>query len=211
MNNDISRAADHHTVMTAIGKAKPTKEARKRMVKDPILPPRVKVKRKKKTTRQKLVKALDTIVREIVFARDAQAVPLVYRDLIDEETGEPRVMKTDVDHPGHIISRARMSVRWDLRNVHRQNAAHNLLHEYYPEVYNQWFIFNFGLVAWNGLVNDSKTISTYSTAELETLLFNFTELQKMGDAYGYFSQKEVLDGVFLRKGTLSPLEQKETG
>lgn len=212
---NMLRATQGHEVAAVIERAKPkpTRADRKRMVKSTILPPKPKkVKRKKKTTRQKLIKALDTIVREIVFARDAQAVHLVYRDLIDEETGEPinpATMKTDVDHPGHIISRARMSVRWDLRNVHRQNAAHNLLHEFYPEVYNQWFIFNFGLPAWNSLVNDSKTISTYSTAELETLLFNFTELQKMGDVYGYFSQKEVLEGVFL-KGTLSHLQERTT-
>jgi len=93
---------------------KPTRAARSR----------IKVKRKAKTPRQKLIKALDVIVKEIVFERDEQAVPLVYRDLIDEETGLPVPMKTDVDHPGHIISRARISVRWDLRNIHRQNAAH---------------------------------------------------------------------------------------
>lgn len=203
MTNPTTRAADHHETMAVIelGKPKPTRETRRKLVKAPILPPKAKVKRKKKTTRQKLVKALDTIVREIVFARDAQAAPLVYRDLIDEETGEtinPAAMKTDVDHPGHIISRARMSVRWDLRNVHRQNAAHNLLHEYYPEVYNQWFINMFGLEAWNELVNDSKQVSTYSTAQLETLLFNLTEVQK-ANYLRYYPQKLMVDENFCQK------------
>lgn len=161
---------------------------------------RVKVKRKVKTPRQKLIKALDAIVKEIVFERDSQAVPLVYRDLIDEETGQPVTMKTDVDHPGHIITRARISVRWDLRNVHRQNAAHNFLHEYYPEVYNQWYIKTFGLESWNELVNDSKLVSSYSTAELETLLFNLTEVQKINKLYeGYYPQKELVDENFCQK------------
>lgn len=161
---------------------------------------RVKAKRKQKTPRQKLIKALDAIVKEIVFERDAQAVPLVYRDLIDEETGQPRQMKTDVEHPGHIITRARISVRWDLRNVHRQNAAHNFLHEYYPEVYNQWYIKTFGLESWNELVNDSKLVSSYSTAELETLLFNLTEVQKMKKRYPvYYPQKKLIEEDFFQK------------
>jgi hypothetical protein len=40
MNNDITRAAEHYEVMTAIGKAKPTREGRRKLVKDPILPPK---------------------------------------------------------------------------------------------------------------------------------------------------------------------------
>lgn len=167
-------------------KPKPTKSDRPK-----------KSKHKKKTTRQKLVLALDGIIKEIVFERDQSAAPLVYRDLIDEETGLPVAMKTDVDHPGHIISRARISVRWDLRNVHRQNAAHNFLHEFYPEVYNQWYIKKFGLQSWNELVNDSKQVSSYSIAELETLLFNLTELQKINKLYeGYYSQKELMKDDF---------------
>jgi len=176
-------------------KPKPTKATRPKLVKVSPLAEKVgKPKRKVKTTRQKLIKALDVIVREIVFGRDVKAVPLSYK--IDEETGVTAIYNTHVDHPGHIISRSRISVRWDLRNVHRQNAAHNFLHEYYPEVFNQWYIETFGLSNWNELVEDSKRISTYSTAELETLLFNLTEVQKGNHTFGYYPQKEMVQEKF---------------
>jgi len=188
-------------LVTMSPKPKPVKADRKPLVKSlQVKASPAKPKRKVKTARQKLIKALDVIVREIVFARDEKAIPLIYRDLIDDESGEVQVMKTNVDHPGHIITRARMSVRWDLRNVHRQNAAHNFLHEYYPEVYNQWYIETFGLSNWNELVEDSKKVSTYSTAELETLLFNLTELQKKENhLFGYYPQKELVQERFTQQ------------
>ena len=158
-------------------KPKPTKSTRPK-------------RHKKKTPRQKIVKQLDELVREIVFMRDPYCVPLAYK-------GEG-INHRGVDQPGHIISRANKPVCWDLRNVHRQDANDNLLHEYYPEVYNQWYIKTFGLDSWDELVNDSRKVWKYSMDDLETLYIELTEIQKTlqsnPDWKPYFAQKKIITG-----------------
>ncbi len=161
-------------------------------------------KRKKKTPRQLIIKDLDTIVREIVFARDAQSVPLIYKAALDTQGAyEYTVNHSGTPQPGHVISRAKMGVRWDLRNVHKQDASDNLLHEFYPEVYNQWYIKTFGLDSWDELVNDSRPISKYSMDDLETLYFELTEIQKLQASHSdwkpYFTQKQIMTGEWSAK------------
>ena len=156
-------------------------------------------KRKKKTTRQLLVRDLDKIVREIVFQRDPSSVNLIYK-VISNEDGvvEPAINKSGVDQLGHIISRGKVSVRWDLRNCHKQDASDNLLHEYYPEVYTQWFIDGFGLDTWRNLVDDSRPVTKYSIDDLETLYIELVEIQKRQQSdpnwKPYFSQKQIITG-----------------
>lgn len=150
--------------------------------------------RKKKTPRQIIVRDLDTLVREIVFYRDPQAAPLSYQIT---DAYEYAVKHSGVDQPGHIISRAKIAVRWDLFNVHKQDANDNLLHEYYPEVYTQWFISNFTPLEYQRMVNDSRVITKYSMDDLETLYIELVEIQKWQEATGkkaYFSQKDILSG-----------------
>lgn len=174
-----------------VAKPKPTKADRQK-------------KRKKKTPRQLIIKDLDTIVREIVFARDAQSVPLIYKTALDAQGAyEYTVNHSGIPQPGHVISRAKMGVRWDLRNVHKQDASDNLLHEFYPEVYNQWYIKTFGLDSWDELVNDSRPISKYSMDDLETLYFELTEIQKLQASHSdwkpYFTQKQIMSGEWSAK------------
>lgn len=155
-------------------------------------------KRKKKTPRQILVRNLDAIIREIVMMRDVECVRLYYKEVIRLDDDEAPITKTGVHQLGHVISRARLGVRWDLRNCHRQDSGDNLLHEYYPEVYNQWYINTFGLDSWNRLVDDSRPIRKYTTDDLETLLYQLTEIQKYQerntDWKPYYSQKDILTG-----------------
>lgn len=153
--------------------------------------------RKKKTPRQKIVRDLDNLVREIVFFRDPQAAPLYYN--ISEVAGEYEyaINHRGVDQPGHIISRAKIAVRWDLYNVHKQDANDNLLHEYYPEVYTSWFCNKFGLAQYDRMVIDSRIITKYSIDDLETLYFELTEIQKWQEQTGkkaYFTQRQVISG-----------------
>jgi len=163
----------------------------------PARPPKGK-KRKKKTPRQLIVRDLDNLVREIVFARDPESVPLVYKEVLDMNGAvEYSVNHYGVPQPGHIISRGKKTVCWDLRNVHKQDMSDNLLHEYYPEVYITWYIQTFGLDEWNDLLNDSRRLWKYSMDDLETLHYELTEVQKWQEATGkkaYFSQKDILSG-----------------
>lgn len=160
-------------------------------------------KRKKKTTRQLLVRDLDKIIREIVMIRDYGSVPLMYKAYteIDEESGLETIkksIKTNVPQLGHIISRARLSVRWDLRNCHKQDAGDNLMHEFYPEVYITWYINTFGLESWTELFSESRRLWKYSIDDLETLFIELTEIQKRQQGNlswkPYFSQKEIITG-----------------
>jgi hypothetical protein len=162
--------------------------------------PEKKVKgkpRKKKTPRQLIVRDLDTLVREIVFARDPQSVPLYYKITSTQDAYEYALNHSGVDQPGHIISRAKIAVRWDLFNVHKQDANDNMLHEYYPEIYTDWFIRGFGPKRYEEMVDDSRVITKYSMDDLETLYFELIEVQKWQEKTGnkaYFTQRQVLSG-----------------
>lgn len=167
--------------------------------------PKVKgKKRKKKTPRQLIIKDLDNLVREIVFDRDENSAPLSYKRVLEYDDGTIEVINhCGVPNPGHVISRGKISVRWDLRNVHKQDASDNLLHEFYPEVYNQWVIKTFGLEKWYELVNDSRLVSTYSMDDLETLYIELTEIQKHQQSNPswkpYFSQKQIITGEWRKE------------
>ena len=167
-------------------------------------------KRKKKTTRQLLVRDLDKIIREIVMMRDNLSVPLMYKAYteIDDESGLETVkvsIKTNVPQLGHIISRARLSVRWDLRNCHKQDAGDNLMHEFYPEVYITWYINTFGLQSWEKLFNESRRLWKYSIDDLETLFIELTEIQKQQQNNlswkPYYSQNEIMSGEWRKDFT----------
>jgi hypothetical protein len=157
--------------------------------------------RKKKTPRQIIIRDLDNLVREIVFYRDPQAVPLYYNISTVGDAYEYAINHRGVDQPGHIISRAKIAVRWDLYNVHKQDANDNMLHEYYPEVYTSWFCNKFGLAQYDRMVIDSRIITKYSMDDLETLYFELTEVQKWQEATGkkaYFTQRQLLSGEWRR-------------
>jgi len=149
-------------------------------------------KRKKKTARQLIVRDLDQIIREIISLRDGESVRLQYKSPVVE------IKKTNVPQLGHIISRARMSVRWDLRNCHKQDAGDNLMHEFYPEVYITWYIKKFGLENWESLFGDSRLLWKYSIDDLETLYIELTEINKHQQSHPswkpYYSQKEIISG-----------------
>ncbi|MCP5063599.1 MAG: hypothetical protein GY936_14225, partial [Ignavibacteriae bacterium] len=71
---------------------------------------------------------------------------------------------------GHLITRGKWSVRFDHRNLHTQCRTCNLKHEYYPEVYNNWFVNKYGIEEYNRLVKDSNQLKQYKIRELRDLL-----------------------------------------
>lgn len=155
--------------------------------------------RKKKTPRQIIVRDLDTLVREIVFYRDPEAVPLYYKVESNQDAYEYALHHSGVDQPGHIISRAKVAVRWDLFNVHKQDANDNLLHEFYPEIYTDWFIRRFGPKRYEEMVDESRVITKYSMDDLETLYIELVEIQKWQQSTGkkaYFTQRDIISGAW---------------
>ena len=147
----IKRSTEHHLVMAAIHPApKPTKQGKPK-------------KRKKKTARQQLERQLDAVVREIVLRRDGRCVVCG---------------KTTNLQCGHLITRTKRSVRWDLKNCNVQCAGCNFYHEHNPHPYVNWFIGRYGLAEYESLFARSETIGKYTIDQLETMLIELTEIAK---------------------------------
>lgn len=143
-------------------------------------------KRKKKTERQLAEIRLDALVKEIVLHRDNHCV-----------CPPPVKGHTQVRTPGHLISRGKESVKWDLMNVHEQCSGCNARHEHYPEIFTNWFIGKFGQGGYMSLVERSYRVNKLTLDDLETLEFELTEIQKWQERTGrkpYFTQKQILSG-----------------
>ena len=149
--SQVKRAADAHAVMADIHpKPKPTKQAKAK-------------KRKKKTPRQMLERQLDAVVREIVLKRDGRCVVCG---------------KTTNLQCGHLITRTKRGVRWDLKNCNVQCAGCNFCHEHNPHPYTHWFIQRYGLPEYENLFARSEAIGKFTLDELETMLIDLTEKAK---------------------------------
>lgn len=147
----IKRAADGHNVMAAIRPApKPSRPTKPK-------------KRKKKTPRQQLERQLDAVVREIVLKRDGRCVVCG---------------KTTNLQCGHLITRTKRGVRWDLKNCNVQCAGCNFYHEHNPHPYTHWFIQRYGLPEYESLYARSEAIGKFTLDELETMLIELTEKAK---------------------------------
>lgn len=126
--------------------------------------PKVKTVRKRKTSeRKKLIKQLDQVVREIVLKRELHCVTCG---------------KTSNLQCGHLITRSRYGVRWDLLNCHTQCSGCNFRHEFQPEIYTRWFIKKFGQNEYFNLCLKAELQGKYTIDELETMLMELTEENK---------------------------------
>lgn len=127
--------------------------------------PKAKTVRRRKTSeRKKLIKQLDQAVREVVFKDDPHYCVTCG--------------KTERLQLGHLITRARYGVRWDLMNCHIQCAGCNFRHEFQPEIYTRWFILNYGESDYMELCHKAETQGKYTIDELETMLMELTEQSK---------------------------------
>jgi hypothetical protein len=143
------------------------------------------MKRKKKTPRQLAEIRLDKLVKEIVLMRDGGCV-----------CPSPVKGHQTTRTPGHLISRGKESVKWDLWNVHEQCSGCNARHEYYPEIFTAWFIRKFGGGAYEELESRSYKVAKLTLDDLETLEFELTEILKWQERgkKAYFTQREILSG-----------------
>ena len=110
--------------------------------------------RKKKTERQKLIKKLDDLVREIVFSRDKACV----------KCGKATTLQLS-----HVVGRRNMTLRWDLKNLKALCTRCHLFwwHKEPMEAW-QWFQYEFPYRA-DYLLTHKNEISSYKVHELEEL------------------------------------------
>lgn len=146
-------------------------------------------KRKRRTSRQIIEKNLDIIVREIVLARDPACV-----------CPSPEKGHSNIEQCGHLFTRSKKSLRWDLYNTNKQCSSCNLLHEFNPHRYVVWFINRFGLCKYLELGRESEKpclLKTYELEELFEQLKVVREKQKQESEWlPYFSQAEILSGAW---------------
>lgn len=158
----------------------------------PIKVLRVKVK-KKRSERQNLVKALDMICREIVLARDGHCV-----------CAAPSKGHSDVRQCGHLVTRSKESVRWDLYNLNEQCSSCNMLHEFNPHRYVVWFMGYFGENQYLSLTARAEEVSKLQVYELRELYEQLQairrkqlDLQDDGTEFKpYFTQQEIMSGAW---------------
>lgn len=150
-------------------------------------------KRKKKTSRQLLEKQADLLVREIVLRRDGFCVVT-----IPPEKGHSPVLQC-----GHLITRGKESVKWDLFNCNAQCSSCNLRHEHYWHYYEDWFLLEFGKEARLRISKDSDVVRKLRTDELETLCGELRTIKMRQEAdqtfKPRFSQSEILSGIWREK------------
>jgi hypothetical protein len=153
----------------------------------------VKIKKRKvKSARALLVGKLDSACRDIILDRDYSCVCVVGNGHKGPRTS------------GHLISRTRESVRWDLYNIHEQCGGHNMLHEYQPERFTSWFLGKFGVDQYARLVQDAEKVSKLQLYELQELLDQLKKIRQRqivetlaGNPWKpYFSQKDILSGAW---------------
>lgn len=114
-------------------------------------------KKRKKSNRKKLVKLLDKYFSIYIRTRDKNICFTCDKTLDNMQCG-------------HLITRAKYSVRWNEKNACCQCAGCNLKHEYYPEIFTQKYINKFGIDQYNELVQKSNELSDYSNTELELMI-----------------------------------------
>lgn len=144
-------------------------------------------KRKKKSNRQLLEKQADILVREIVLQRDRFCV-----------CPAPKNGHMDVLQCGHLITRGRRSVRYDLRNCNVQCAGCNARHEHFAEIYTLSYIREFGSESYQELVEESENFVKLSVEELEILCKELTAIRARQevdkDFRPRYSQAQIMSG-----------------
>lgn len=153
----------------------------------PIRTMRAGKPKKKPTPRSLLEKRADTLVREIVLDRDGYCV-----------CPAPEKGHSDTMQCGHLLTRGKESVKWDLWNCNVQCSSCNERHKHYWDYYENWFLREFGLEQKLRLTQDSEKIRKLTLDELETLISELTSIHRRQiDNPKWkprFTQKEILSG-----------------
>jgi hypothetical protein len=127
----------------------------------------------RKITRKGLIRQLDDVVRQLVKLKGTTCVCCG---------------KTENMTCGHLITRSKYSVRWDLMNCWPQCAGCNYTHEFNPHIYINWFINSQGLYAYRKLVKKSNIVQLQSDKKLKTRL-------KILQGQLLVKQRKVKDGI----------------
>ena len=113
--------------------------------------------------RKKLVKKLDDIVSKVVRAREPYCVTCGTKEHLT---------------CSHLITRNKKSIRWDLDNCHCMCKSCNFRHEYYPEIYTEWWLNKYSQEEYSKLILEGNQTKQYTLAELEEMLEYFEKLLK---------------------------------
>lgn len=117
-----------------------------------------KIKRKKLSSRKKVVRDLDS------------AFSLEVRAKAKMEIGHCAFCSNPIEHCFHFVTRGKHSVRWDFRNATGSCAGCNYRYEFDPHFAITWYINRFGVAAYEKLVSDGNKIAKFSTPDLRDLL-----------------------------------------
>jgi len=112
---------------------------------------------KKRTERQKAITAADKAFSEYIRERDKY---LCYT------CGLRGREKDGIMQCGHLITRAKYSVRWNPINAQCQCKSCNMRHEFQPEIFTDKWIEENGKEAYHDLVRESNGIRKFKTADL---------------------------------------------
>ena len=132
----------------------------------------------RKITRKGIVRKLDETLRKIVMVRDGECVtcPLWKKYKPDFEG-------SDVLQAGHLLTRGKGVIKYDLNNVYCQCKTCNFLHEGRPEFLTTYVIGVIGKKKYEDLVFKGNKAKPIKTWELQELL---TELEKMLEKEPYY-------------------------
>lgn len=169
-----------------------------------------KGKRKPKTPRQLLEIKADTLVREIVLKRDVFCVCPA------PEKGHSKTLQC-----GHLITRGRESIKWDLWNCSCQCSSCNMRHSTYNgwHYYDDWFIREFGKEERLRITRDSYSIQKLTLEQLQILCNELTSIKARQeidkDFRPRYTQSEILAGTWRKENATqeqrlqreSPLQQ----
>lgn len=154
-------------------------------------------KKKKSTKKRRITPAIrlkyeeaDRIVKKILVIRDGMTCVCP-----EPKSGHSHIMQN-----GHLITRGKKSVRWDLWNTHLQCSSCNLLHEHQPERFTKWFIEEFGINRWMDLVERSSILwkpteknMDQVIAGLNSILIKLQTSQNLDKEEYYLSQRQIIN------------------
>jgi hypothetical protein len=159
---------------------------------------------KVKNLRKALERLCDLIVREIVIKRDGFCVCPAPKD------GHSGPLQC-----GHLMTRSKESVKWDLWNCNVQCAACNGRHENFWFYYDNWFKRTFGQEQRDRLGIDAEKSWKLTIEELENLCSELTAIKARQEIDKTFkpryTQEQILLGVWRKengKDTMSELSKR---
>lgn len=163
---------------------------------------------REKDIRKALEIVLDGVVREIVLKRDRFCV-----------CPAPAKGHSDVLQCGHLITRNRESVKWDLWNCSCQCSSCNMRHSTSTgwQYYDGWFIREFGREERLRIESDSRISRKLSVEELETLVRELTAIKARQevdkDFVPRYSQAQILSGQWRKEHehTKNPMHEMLSG